>query len=157
MNTATHEMDAAIRCAVKRGFFSWLQQIRAMNDMGLVSIGVEKVCAEIAVTVAGTRPGRSYVRPAMGKSRRMGQRHGVIRGRQEGDHAAVADGRWLAIGRDVDIEAWQRRLSGDPAKRCRTAIRYYDSSFQTEWREDSVIKSACTLKIICAHGHMAKH
>ncbi|CAN0642934.1 hypothetical protein BCEP27_20588 [Burkholderia cepacia] len=91
------------------------------------------------------------------KALRVGRVHGFLRRGQKGDHAAVADGRRLAIVRNVDIEARQRRLTGYPAKRRRPAIGRDDATLKSERSEYSVIETACPPKITRPNSYMAEH
>ncbi|MNV69407.1 hypothetical protein D3C71_1623140 [compost metagenome] len=83
--------------------------------------------------------------------------HGLWRGGEKRDHAAVADRRRLAVERDVHIEPGQRRGGRHPAQCRRPAIGLDDTAFQAQRGENGIIELPGPLKILRAHGDMTEH
>lgn len=128
-----------------------------MSDVNLVAIWVAQVCPVVAYTVVDALAGRALVFSARFEAREVSFAHSFWIRRQEGDHAAVACRRRLAIERHVDVKAREFGVRRDPARRFRSTVWHYLATTQADREEDRVVERRSSRKIVGSNGDMAEH
>lgn len=87
----------------------------------------------------------------------MRQVHGGSAWSRKGDHAPVARAAWLAVEREVGIEAWQGFSGLHPAGCGWAAVRLNWPAHKSQRGEHGVIEAAGSSEITASDGDVAEH